>query len=388
MKKKVLAIFKYPRAWNIDIVNRFSNFYETEYLYLSDYTDKNFSEVLTEINNQISKRGSEIVIFDVDYFKFINYFFIEKIKCKKKILVTGDDFELHEMHAITASSCDIILSHCPFSVLKFKEKGYEAYPISFEISNLKHDKNIKKEYDVLFFGDLTADRKEILDYISKNGISLKNVGHAQHVVGLKKEELLDLISKSKIVLNLSKSRTTAVQSFASEKIYQFYYQFKGRIILAGLKGTACVSEYSPGQELLFNQEEIPTFYNKDECVKILKNLLSNERALQDCTRKFSEKIYELWDDKKNFKAIYSAIEKDNNRKVNLIKFPYWYLRIAAKQVVLRNLKLSTFVKSLSQFKIILEIIKKGSFLTKLLVLFEVIINTIWYTLVYTLKPKR
>ena len=86
--------------------------------------------------------------------------------------------------------------------------------------------------------------------------------------------------------------------------------------------------------------------------------------------------------------IYNAIEKDNNRKVNLIKFPYWYLRIAAKQVVLRNLKLSTFIKSLSQFKIIFEIIKKGSFLTKLLVLFEVIINTIWYTLVYTLKPKR
>ncbi len=388
MKKKVLAIFKYPRAWNIDIVNRFSNFYETEYLYLSDYTDKNFSEVLEEINNQILKRGSEIIIFDVDYFKFINYFFIEKIKCKKKILVTGDDFELHEMNSITASSCDIILSHCPFSVLKFKEKGYEAYPISFEISNLKQDKNVKKEYDVLFFGDLTPDRKEILDHVSKNGISLKNVGHAQHVVGLKKEELLDLISKSKIVLNLSKSRTTAVQSFVSEKIYQFYYQFKGRIILAGLKGTACVSEYSPGQELLFNQEEIPTFYNKDECVKILKNLLSNENVLQDCTRKFSEKVYELWDDKKNFKVIYNAIEKDNNRKVNLIKFPYWYLRIAAKQVVLRNLKLSTFIKSLSQFKIIFEIIKKGSFLTKLLVLFEVIINTIWYTLVYTLKPKR
>ena len=160
MKKKVLAVFKYPRAWNVDIVNRFSNYYDTEYLYLSKYPNKNFTEVLNEINNQIYQKKYEIVIFDVDYFKFINYFFIEKIKCNKKILVTGDDFELHEMHSITASACDIVLSHCPFSVLKFKEKGYEAYPISFEISNLKQDKNIKKEFDVLFFGDLTPDRKE------------------------------------------------------------------------------------------------------------------------------------------------------------------------------------------------------------------------------------
>ena len=348
MKKKVLAVFKYPRAWNMDIVNRFSNYYDTEYLYLSNYTNKNFTESLNEINNQIYLKEYEIVIFDVDYFKFINYFFIEKIKCKKKILVTGDDFELHEMHSITASACDIVLSHCPFSVLKFKEKGYEAYPISFEISNLKQDKDIKKEFDVLFFGDLTPDRKEILDYISNNGISLKNVGHAHHVVGLKKEELLELISKSKIVINLSKSRTTAVQSFASEKVYQFYYQFKGRIILAGLKGVACVSEYSPSQELLFNEEEVPTFYTKEECVMLLKKLLSNEKLLEDCTKKFSKKIYDLWDDKKNFKVIYDAIEKDKNRKVHLIKFPYWYLRIAAKQIMLRNLRLSTFIKSLSQ----------------------------------------
>ena len=51
MKNKVLAIFKYPRAWNIDIINRFSNFYDTENLYISDYDNKNFSEVIKDIND-------------------------------------------------------------------------------------------------------------------------------------------------------------------------------------------------------------------------------------------------------------------------------------------------------------------------------------------------
>ena len=30
--------------------------------------------------------------------------------------------------------------------------------------------------------------------------------------------------------------------------------------MAGLNGAACVSEYSPGQELLFNENEVPTFF--------------------------------------------------------------------------------------------------------------------------------
>ena len=126
MKKKVLVIFKYPRAWNIDVVNRFSNYYDTEHLYISDYNNKNFAEIVDDINNLIKSKNIEIVVFDVDYFKFINFFFIEKINGKKKIIVTGDDFDQHEMHSITAYICDLVLSHCPLSVLKFKEKGHEA----------------------------------------------------------------------------------------------------------------------------------------------------------------------------------------------------------------------------------------------------------------------
>ena len=39
------------------------------------------------------------------------------------------------------------------------------------------------------------------------------------------------------------------------------------------------------------------------------------------------KTYDLWEDKKNFNPIYNAIEQLNNRKVKLVKIPYWYLRI-------------------------------------------------------------
>ena len=388
MKNKVLIIFKYPHGYlNQPIINKFSNYYDTEYLYLNDYKNKNFTEIVNDINNLIKSNNIEIVVFDVDYFKFINLFFIEKINSKNKILITADDFDFHEMHSVTVSSCDLVLSACPLSVLKYKEKGYEAYYLSFDNGKINKKKNKKKEIDVLFFGHVTPDRKGILGYITKEGISLKNIGHETGIYG-SEEELLDLISKSKIVLNLSKTRTTVVQNYASESIYQFYYQLKGRIFLAGLNGAACVSEYSPGQELLFNEDEVPTFFTKEECVMILKKLLNNNELLEKYTNKFTSKVCDLYEEKKSFEPIYNAIKKSNYRKVKLIKIPYWYLRISAKQILLRNLKLSSLIKAIFQFRIIFEIIKNSNFLIKFLIVFESIINILWYSFTFSLKSKK
>ena len=162
-KTKVLIIFKYPHPyWNVPFINQFSNYYDTEYIYLSDYKNKNFTEIINIINNLIKSKNIEIVVFDVDYFRFINFFFIEEIKSKKKVLITGDDFELHELNSITASACDIILSHCPLSVLKYKEKGYEAHNIQLLYD--PKDKLIKQDYknwieEQETFSDLIAKQK-------------------------------------------------------------------------------------------------------------------------------------------------------------------------------------------------------------------------------------
>jgi len=389
MKNKVLAIFKYHRPWNTDVVNSFSNFYEIQSLQINDYKNKNFSEIINDINNIIKSKNIEIVIFDVDYFKFINLFFIQKISCKKKILITGDDFELHEMNAITASSCDIVLTGCPLSKLKYREKGYKAYFINFENSKLKKSSVVKKEIDVLFFGHITNERKKFLDYIVKEGINLKNVGHESHIRGIPDDELANLISKSKIVLNLSKSRTdSSIKSFSSHNPYKFFYQMKGRIIVAGMNGVLCVSEYSPSQELFFNKDEIPTFYTKDECVEILKKILSDQSLLERYTNKFTYKVNEIFNNENIFKNINRSIEGKDNKRVELTRVPYWYLRISVKQILLRNIKLSTLIKNASQLNLIFEIIKKSNFISKFLILSESILNILWYSLTFTLKMKK
>ena len=393
MKKKVLIIFKYPHEWNADVTDKFSNYYDTEFLYISNFKNSNFTEIVNDINNLIKSKNIEVVVFDAGYLKFINLFFIERINSKKKILLTSDNFHLLELNSITASACDLVLCCDPFSTLKFKERGYEAFTfflthhVNSSSKNINKNNNEKKEIDVLFFGSLTPNRKDILDYIVKEGISLKNVGYEGNV-GLPQDELWELILKSKIVINLSKSRTSVVENYASENVFKFNYTFKGRILLAGFLGVACVSEYSPSQELLFNEDEVPTFFTKEECVKILKKLLKNDELLAKYTKKITSKINDLCDDKKNFEPIYNAIEKLNHRRVELIKIPYWYLRIAAKQILLRNIKLSNLIKTIFQFRIIFTIIKNSNFLTKLFIMIESIINTLWYSFIFTFKSKK
>ena len=386
MKKKCLIVFKWPIFLHKFIINKLSKFYHTEYLYINDYKNKSFSEITEEINQHIKSKNFEIVFFDVDSIKFINYFFIKKIKNVKKVLMTFDDTALHEMNAITANACDLVVTHCPFSVLKYKEKGYEAYLMCLENDgSIFKNYDLKKEIDVLFFGRINTDRKEFLDFIVNGGISIKMVGENTDFVSL--EELAKLMSKSKIVLNLSKTTEKTLVNYSSESVYKFYYELKGRVVMSGLSGTFCLSEYSPGQDLILGENKLPIFYTKEECLKILTKLLRDEELLKQYTNKFCTKILDLYEEKRNFEPIFNAIEKTTNRKVEIVRFPYWYLRIVAKQIIKRNINLSRLLKSIFQFKEIFKIIKNSNFHIKLLIILETSINIIWYSLTSTIKNK-
>ena len=108
MKKKILIIFKYPSHWNIFVIKKFLKFYDVKHIFLNQIK-KNFSGTIIEINNFIENNKIEIVFFDVDYQKFINYYFLKKIKNIKKIMLTFDDYERHDLNSITAAGCDLVL---------------------------------------------------------------------------------------------------------------------------------------------------------------------------------------------------------------------------------------------------------------------------------------
>ena len=159
MKKKVLIIFKAPWHWNDFVINKFKKSYEVKHIFLN-IIKKNFLQTIDEINNLIDKNKIEIVIFDVDYQKFINHYFIKKIKSTFKIMMTWDDYERHNFNIITANSCNFVITGCPLSTFKYKEVGKEASFMVLESDgNFYKDLKVNKDIDVLFFGKVNKDRK-------------------------------------------------------------------------------------------------------------------------------------------------------------------------------------------------------------------------------------
>ena len=48
MRKKCLIIYKWPNYFTQFLVNKFSKFYDVEYLYISNIKNKNFTETNEE----------------------------------------------------------------------------------------------------------------------------------------------------------------------------------------------------------------------------------------------------------------------------------------------------------------------------------------------------
>ena len=121
-------------------------------------------------------------------------------------------------------------------------------------------------------------------------------------------------------------------------------------------------------------------------------MLNNDEVLINYTKKFSDKTRNCYEDSKSFQKVYNFLEKTNlsNKtriKKNLEKVPYWYKRICAKQILLRDLRLSTILQSFSNFREISIITKTSNIFTILLIFLETGINFIYYSILNTLRAK-
>ena len=389
MKKKALILFKAQWDWNKFIISKISNFYEVKFLYL-DQIKKNYLNTIAQVNNFIADNKIDTVFFDVDYQKFVNYYFINKIKNVKKVMMTLDNYERHNLNLITACSCHVVLTD-PISLLKYKELGIPAYNWLIESDgSIYKDMALEKKTDVLFFGKINKDRKNFVEFIENNGIKVKVVGNNIESY-ISDKELINLICESKIVINFSKTTWEKISNYPEKSIFKNQYQLKGRIIQAGLCGTACITEYAPHHKLLYKEDELLQFTTKEECVKILNDLLNNNNKLLNYTKKFSTKTQEEYEDKKFFKKIYYFLEEIDPNRIktdeNLRIIPYWYKRICCKQILLRDLKISKFFQSIYNFKEIINIAKKSNIFTFLLIFIETAVNLIYYSLLNSIKRK-
>ena len=294
-------------------------FFVDQHLYLSK------KRMINKINEIINENKISTGFFQGDYLSLIDYDFISSIKLNDKYFYLTDDFDMHEINTHTALACDGIVSCCPISVLRFKEKGLNAHFIFHESDErIFKNLNIKKDIDVLFFGTLKANRAEYINKLKDNNINVKVIGPAnENGIMVNNEELNHFINRSKIVINFSS--TGNKNKFYSHKTYPFNYLYpKGRIMITGLCGTLCVSEYAPAHNIIFSKDTLIEFNNSTDMVKKIQSILVNDQQLKDRTKKFEHEC-QFYSDSKYFNKIFEKmVSKSHLQKVS--KFPFWYIR--------------------------------------------------------------
>ena len=365
--EKIIILNKINGFYSDVLKKKFKINFEVINYYLNENLNKSEKIILKEINELIEKNNINYLVAEGDYLSLINFNFIQKINCNKKILFLTDDYDMHEINFITAKAFDFIFTACPISNYRYLEKGYDSYFVPLEANKFLFKKiDLKKKYDVSFFGAKKSTREEYIKYLNENKIDVNLMGF-YNVPDYNWDNLSKFISQSKIVLNFSNTGNKN-KFYSHSTIKHNFFSFKGRPIMVGLCGTLCVSEFSPANQILFNND-LPTFKNKEELLNECKKILNDDNYYDKLKNSFVEKCNE-YEDHIYFKKVLEKIANTKNSKKNLnIKLPYWYIRIFLNQKI-RNISkrknLIVYFKELSEI-IFLKISKNKFFHIPLIV---------------------
>jgi hypothetical protein len=328
VKKNCLIIFALPHVhnWENDIINKFNLIYEVKYIFADKYFNKGGTENLIKVCNEIiTNEKIDVVVFDTDFAPYIDANVIKS--CNKnifKILLTFDNIVHNNLNLINASNCNLVLTGDPIDVLKLKEYNLNSMYFQLEgSSNVYKDLSLIKDIDILFYGLLHKfGRKEFISTLIERGYNIKIVGPPDNIVT--NEKLVELINRSKIVLNFSYSDSSNVYKFffptKDNDINAPMLQFKGRFLQCGLCNTMCISEYAPSIELLFNNDEVPTFKNIEECEYQINKYLNNNLLRESIVTNLKNKCIKLYEDFPIMKSINLQIENSTNFKT--LNFTY------------------------------------------------------------------
>ena len=373
-----LIVFKFESRWNHHLIRKLSLAFAVSHVYADDiFRDGGSSRLTSHLNRLVAEIDPEIVVFDIDYYPPLDIELIESVaRARTKIAVTFDDLVLHDLNSITASACDLVLSADPLSVLRYREKAIPAEYMPLEGSaELYSDQKIPRDIDILHFGVLDkADRREYVDYLVSKGMLISLYGVGREYVPI--EQLSTYISRAKIVVNFSKTDYLNVLDFGIRHAHPYYLQLKGRVIEAGLCGAACVSEYAPGLQLLFSEDEVPSFKTKEECHALLARLLGDEAARHACANRLSGKVAREFEDGVCMQRIAKSISALPVSRRPLAEVPAAYWRSVARGKLARIATNPVLV--LRELCFLVSIGRVGSFPLRLLLMMEMAVWIPWH----------
>ena len=350
--KNILIIFKDRKKITLNHEfwsDKFKTKYQVFQFFLNDYLKLTNKKIIFKINELINEKKINTVLLEGDHAHVVDYDFIKEInQDAKKGIFLGDDMVWHNLNLITSQSCDFVFTSCPISALKFQEIGIPSLFVPVECNGkILKDYKLDKIYDVLHFGREKTKRSEYIDFLVKNNIKVKSVS-PYHKEADTFEKLAKLINQSKIVLNFSES-SNGNRKFNPLSIFKSFYQLKGRIQMTGLCNSLCITEFTPSLNMMYDNNVVPYFKNKNECLSHIKFYLGNAEELLNQTKKFHAKSL-MYEDKNYINIIENFMNKSEILDKKQFKAPLWYNKIFLNQTLRlrakRGLIISFFNESL------------------------------------------
>lgn len=256
---------KITNCSNIDYLNIYRRLGRDSFLkYLDDYVETNNIHILLFVTTYWLE-------FDVEILKHLR----EKVYI---VYWMFDDETLYETFTkYYGQLADLVVTTDYYATFKYAQMGIDSicYFSSYDI-NKYEILNLEKCIDVSMVGRMDKDnRKELVDYLSNNGIEIETYGVGTKHGFIKFEDMIKVFNSSKI--NISTTGIVTDLLTELEPAVHKIKQNKGIIAQIALTKSFVLSEYASGIEQIFELgKEIEVFHDEEELLDKVKYYLAHE----------------------------------------------------------------------------------------------------------------
>ena len=275
---------KITNCSNIDYLNIYRKLGRDGFLkYLDDYIEANSIHILLFLTTYWLE-------FDVEILK----------QLRKKVYIVYwmfDDETLFDTFTkYYAQLADLVVTTDYYATFKYAQMGIDSicFFTSHDINRYK-PLNLERSIDVSMVGRMDKDsRKELLEYLSDNGIRVETYGLGTKRGFIDFDEMIRVLNSSKININTTGILTDLLTEL--EPAVHRISQNKGRIAEIALTKSFVLSEYAPGIEKIFELgKEIEVFHDKEELLQKVKYYLAHEDEREEVAQKGYERALRDYD---------------------------------------------------------------------------------------------
>lgn len=175
---------------------------------------------------------------------------------------------------------DLNLTQAPESLVKYRCEGgiVMLWPLAAN-QDFFYPRNVPFCYDVSFVGSAHGNRKPIIEYLRKSGVEVETFGAGWSNGFIPDEKVPEIFSSSRINLNFG---DIAYTNYQCGKIRDFEIPICGGLMLT--THNPHLSEY------FILDREIFTYKDKEDCLRQIRRLLSDECLCKRARKEARERV--------------------------------------------------------------------------------------------------